>query len=59
MSQTPQDTQPLVQTVELKQYHAPELRDYGTVQDLTQASGSGNTVDTAAGNGAVGYITLL
>ena len=38
MSQTPQDTQPLEQTTELKQYHAPEFREYGTVQELTQTS---------------------
>ena len=59
MSDTPQDTQPLEQTADLKQYHTPELRDYGTVQDLTQASGSGNTSDNTAPNGTVGYITLL
>jgi hypothetical protein len=35
MSQTPQDTQP---TTDLKHYHAPEFRDYGTVQDLTHSS---------------------
>jgi hypothetical protein len=58
MSETPQDTQPLEQTASLKQYHTPEFRDYGTVQDLTQASGSGNTNDNTAGNGAVGYITV-
>ena len=58
MSQTPQDTQPQEQTEGLKQYHTPEFRDYGTVQDLTQASGSGNTPDNVAGNGpGVGYIT--
>ena len=38
MSQTPQVTQPLEQTTELKQYHAPEFREYGTVQELTQTS---------------------
>jgi hypothetical protein len=38
MSETPQDKQPLEQTVDRKQYHTPEFRDYGTVQDLTQAS---------------------
>ncbi len=38
MSQTSQDPQPLEQTVDRKQYHAPEFRDYGTVQDLTQTS---------------------
>ena len=59
MSEAPQDPQPLDQTVDRKQYHAPEFRDYGTVQELTQASGSGNTIDNVAGNGAVGYITLL
>ena len=59
MSQTPQDTQPLQQAPDRKQYHAPEFRDYGTVQDVTQASGSGNTDDSGVGNGAVGYITLL
>ena len=59
MSQTPQDTQPQEQTEGLKQYHTPEFRDYGTVQELTQSSGTGNTSDNAAGNGAVGYITLL
>ena len=40
MSQTPQDTQPLEQTAEAKPYHAPEIRDYGTVQDLTQTTES-------------------
>ena len=58
MSETPQGTQPLEQTAGLKPYHPPELRDFGTVQDLTQASGSGNTIDNTAGNGTVGYITL-
>ena len=59
MSETPQDTQPLEQTAELKQYHTPELRDYGTLQELTQTSGGGNTIDTGAGNGpGVGYITV-
>ena len=38
MSQTPQETQPLEQTPDRKQYHAPEFRDYGTVQELTQTS---------------------
>ena len=38
MSQTPQDPQPLQQTAQLKQYHAPEFREYGTVQELTQTS---------------------
>ena len=38
MTQTPQDPQPLQQTPDRKQYHAPEFRDYGTVQDLTQTS---------------------
>jgi len=38
MSQTPQEPQPLQQTPDRKQYHAPEFRDYGTVQELTQTS---------------------
>ena len=38
MSQTPQDPQPLEQKADRKQYHTPEFRDYGTVQDLTQTS---------------------
>ena len=38
MNQTPQETQPLQQTPDRKQYHAPEFRDYGTVQELTQTS---------------------
>jgi hypothetical protein len=59
MDEMPQHTQPLEQTPDRKQYHAPEFRDYGTVQDLTQASGSGNTPDNGAGNGpGVGYITV-
>ena len=58
MSQTPQDTQPLEQTAELKQYHTPEIRDYGTLQDLTQTSGGGNTQDSQ-GDGVSGYITVL
>jgi hypothetical protein len=38
MSQTPQDPQPLEHSVDRKQYHTPEFRDYGTVQELTQTS---------------------
>jgi hypothetical protein len=38
MKETPQDPQPLEHTAARKQYHAPEFRDYGTVQDLTQTS---------------------
>ena len=38
MSQTPQDPQPFEQIVDRKQYHTPEFRDYGTLQDLTQTS---------------------
>ena len=38
MNQTPQETQPLEHTPDRKQYHAPEFRDYGTVQELTQAA---------------------
>ena len=56
MSQTPQDQQPLQQTADRKQYHAPEFREYGTVQELTQTS----QVITAFRDGAVvapGYLT--
>ena len=55
MSQTPQDPQPLEQTADRKQYHAPEFRDYGTVQDLTQTSPSGGLRDNVVG--APAYIT--
>jgi hypothetical protein len=40
MSQTLQDPQPLQQTADRKHYHAPEFRDYGTLQDLTRSSES-------------------
>jgi hypothetical protein len=56
MSQTPQDPQPLQQTVEFKQYHAPELRDYGTVQELTEASQAGTPSDNNTA-GVNNYIT--
>ena len=38
MSETPQDPQPLEQKADRKQYHTPEIRDYGTVQELTQTA---------------------
>ena len=55
MSQTPQDPQPLQQTPELKQYHAPDFREYGTVQELTEASQAGTPSDN--GTAGVQYIT--
>ena len=49
MSQTPQDLQPLQQTSDRKQYHAPEFRDYGTLPDLTQATQGGGPPDNVVG----------
>ena len=57
MSQTPQDTQPQEQTEGLKQYHTPEFRDYGTVQDLTQASVQGTPFDNTTNGGGGSYLT--
>ena len=56
MSETPQDTQPLEQTAGLKPYHAPEFRDYGTVQELTEANQAGIPSDNATA-GVNNYIT--
>jgi hypothetical protein len=56
MSQTPQDPQPLEQEADRKQYHAPEFRDYGTLQDRTQTSVSGIQTDSVA-DGVGGYVT--
>ena len=54
MSETPQDPQALEQKAEGKQYHTPEFRDYGTVQDLTQGSQQTGTIND---NTAPGYLT--
>jgi hypothetical protein len=56
MSQTPQDPQPLEQTLDRKQYHAPEFRDYGTVQELTQSNLS-FTINRDNATAFVGYMT--
>ena len=56
MSETPQDPQALEQKAEGKQYHTPEFRDYGTVQDLTQSSQQATgPLDTSSS--APGYLT--
>ena len=52
MSETPQDPQPLEQTIDRKQYHSPEFREYGTLQDRTQAGQGGGPPNSG------GYITL-
>ncbi len=57
MSQTPQDPQPLEQTVDRKQYHAPEFRDYGTVQDLTRTSETSTNTSDSVADGVSGYVT--
>ena len=54
MSETPQDPQLLQQIVEPKQYHAPELREYGTVQDVTQTN---QTVSNTQDNDVASYVT--
>ena len=49
MSQTPQDTQS-----SRKNYHEPEFRDYGTVQELTRTSDNSFTapLDSKPGSNA-------
>ena len=56
MSETPQDTQPLQQTPDRNQYHAPDFREYGTVQELTEANQAGIPQDNATA-GVNNYIT--
>jgi len=57
MSETTQDTQPLEQIVERMQYHTPEFRDYGKLQDLTQTSQISSNTPDSVGDGVSGYVT--
>lgn len=49
MDQAPQLSDQKSETRQAKkEYHTPELREYGTVADLTQSNANGAPLDTGA-----------